>query len=46
MDFSMVLPGQFPTCWRERVKALNNVLFPVLGLPANATENRLSDSAL
>ena len=34
--FSTVTPGQFPTNWLEPVNALNNVVFPQLGLPANA----------
>ncbi len=34
--FSTVFPGQFPTCCRAPVSALNTVLFPTLGLPAKA----------
>src|SRR5512143_3591049 len=32
-----VFPGQLPVCCRSPVSALNTVLLPVLGLPANAT---------
>ena len=34
--FSTVTPGQLPTNWLEPVRALNNVVLPLLGLPANA----------
>ena len=34
--FSTVTPGQLPTNWLEPVRALNNVVLPQLGLPANA----------
>ena len=34
--FSTVTPGQLPTYWFEPVSALNNVVLPQLGLPANA----------
>ncbi len=34
---STVFPGQFPVCCFNPVRALNTVLFPVLGLPRSAT---------
>lgn len=34
--FSTVTPGQLPTNWFEPVRALNNVVLPLLGLPARA----------
>ena len=34
--FSTVTPGQFPTYWFAPVRALNMVVLPQFGLPANA----------
>ena len=34
--FSTVTPGQFPTNWLDPVSALNSVVLPQFGFPANA----------
>ena len=35
--FSTVTPGKFPVFWFSPVSALNNVDFPLFGLPTSAT---------
>ena len=39
---STVTPSQLPICCLAPVKALNNVVFPLLGLPTNANVSRIA----